>query len=127
LNLLLLRCEEERFNFKKSAILAIQALVLAIPTPDAVNAAIEKLSKKCRDLALAIRKLAAQSLTRLLHSLPQQEKLQNAWLHSVMHQIIDREPSVQQGSSVISCFMHLLIIFQFCRLRQAVLGNIIKS
>jgi hypothetical protein len=66
-----------------------------------VNVCADRLALKCRDLALAVRKQAAISLTRLLQGAPElgQGRLHSTWTHAVMHQIVDREPSVQQQAA----------------------------
>jgi hypothetical protein len=69
--------------------------------PRLVNVCADRLALKCRDLALAVRKQAAISLTRLLQGAPElgQGRLHSTWTHAVMHQIVDREPSVQQQAA----------------------------
>lgn len=108
---LLLRFEEERVNIKKAAICAFQALFprladrdpeTGVVTYDALiaNVCADRLANKCRDLALAVRKQAALTLTRLLQECGLQcERFRSTWLHAVMHQIVDREPSVQQHAA----------------------------
>jgi hypothetical protein len=70
------------------------------------NVCADRLANKCSDLALAIRKQAALTLTRLLQDCGlEYECFCSKWLHAVMHQIVDREPSVQQhASKLISVF-----------------------
>lgn len=68
-------------------------------SPDNVNVCAERLALKCRDLAVAIRKQSALTITRLLQKVPQYEKMRSTWLHAVMHLIVDREPSVQQNAA----------------------------
>lgn len=48
---------------------------------------------------MSIRKQAAESLTKLLKQFPNVEKIELAWLHYVMHLIVDREQTVQQFTS----------------------------
>lgn len=74
-------------------------MYLRIRDPAIVNVCAERLALKCRDLALAIRKQAALTLTKLLQATPEFDKLRTAWLHAVMHLIVDREPGVQQYAS----------------------------
>ena len=107
LNILLCRCEEERVNLKRASILTIQALLLSINHPiECIDASVEKLRTKCRDLALSIRKISAQALTRLLLKMPNNEGLRTAWLHSVMNLVVDREPTVGTFCSklIFVCF-----------------------
>nr|CAD2141170.1 unnamed protein product [Meloidogyne enterolobii] len=60
----------------------------------------DRLANKCKDLALAVRKQAALTLTRLLQEYGLNvERFRSTWLHAVMHQIVDREPSVQQHAA----------------------------
>uniref|UniRef100_A0A914L559 Condensin complex subunit 1 C-terminal domain-containing protein n=1 Tax=Meloidogyne incognita TaxID=6306 RepID=A0A914L559_MELIC len=108
---LLLRFEEERVNIKKAAICAFQALFPHLADRDPENGGVtfdalittvcaDRLANKCKDLALAVRKQAALTLTRLLQEYGLQvERFRSAWLHAVMHQIVDREPSVQQHAA----------------------------
>nr|CAD2176256.1 unnamed protein product [Meloidogyne enterolobii] len=108
---LLLRFEEERVNIKKAAICAFQALFPHLGDRDPENGEVtfdalittvcaDRLANKCKDLALAVRKQAALTLTRLLQEYGLQvERFRSTWLHAVMHQIVDREPSVQQHAA----------------------------
>uniref|UniRef100_A0A183BS60 Cnd1 domain-containing protein n=1 Tax=Globodera pallida TaxID=36090 RepID=A0A183BS60_GLOPA len=95
INFLLCRCEEERVNLKKAAICTLQTLFLRLRDPDIVEACVKQLARKCRDVSVAVRKQAALTLTRFLQGTPHFEQVHEAWLHSVMYQIVDREPSVQ--------------------------------
>lgn len=99
INFLLCRFEEERANMKKAAICTLQAVFLQLRDPSIVNVCAERLALKCRDLALVIRKQAALTLTRLLQSAPQFERLHSTWLNAVMHLIEDREESVQKHAA----------------------------
>lgn len=66
------------------------------------------MANKCKDLALAVRKQAALTLTRLLQEYGLQvERFRSAWLHAVMHQIVDREPSVQQHAAKLISVLFL--------------------
>ena len=85
-------------------------------SPAIVNVCAERLALKCRDLAVAVRKQSALTLTRLLQAAPEYEKLRTTWLHAVMHLIVDREPSVQQFAAkwIAVCFHYLSIIIYYC-------------
>jgi len=107
-NFLLCRTDEDRVNLKKAAILALEAIFCHITEFDYIDACIDKLSLKCRDHAVAIRKQASQTLTSFLRVLPHHEKLITSWFRSVMPLIIDREPSVQQHCS------KLFTVCMFC-------------
>jgi len=114
MNLILLRCEDERVNARKGAIVAMEQLFLKLNDPEMVNVCVEKLKVslglilqlqdwnfhaikvRCRDQSLAVRKCAAESLTRLLSSTIGEIKFQSTWLHYVMLLITDREMGVQQ-------------------------------
>jgi hypothetical protein len=91
----------------------LQALVLQLRDPNIVKVCAERLAIKCRDLAVAIRKQAALSMTKLLESLPEPDfgPIRSTWLHAVMHLIVDREPSVQQHAArMISVCLFILVI-----------------
>ena len=92
--MLMERLEDERAPVRRSALQVLRNVINLFPsTVDLVSSAI---GLRCRDPALTVRSFAIQVLTQLLQENPENSKLIDIWIRSVVPQVFDIEPKVQE-------------------------------
>ncbi|XP_076820278.1 condensin-2 complex subunit D3-L-like [Clavelina lepadiformis] len=89
------RVTELKFVVRKSAVLALE-VALCNGYILATKGSLDILSERCRDPLLSVRKLAIQSITKVLTIYPDNGKLQKTWVKSLFPSIMDAETSMQE-------------------------------
>ena len=93
-SMLMDRLEDERAAVRRSALQAFRNIVNLFP--EIVEEVSPEIGLRCRDPAITVRSFAIQVLTQLLQENPENSKLINSWIQSVVPQVFDIEPKVQE-------------------------------
>ncbi|KAK0397320.1 hypothetical protein QR680_002085 [Steinernema hermaphroditum] len=99
--ILLHKCDDEKVAVRKSALVALGHLFPSIEDPDLIKFMLNEMADSTRDMAISVRKQAAETLSEVYKLNPGSEVIRTTWLESVMPLLIDREQSVQQMASKI--------------------------
>lgn len=93
-SMLIDRLEDERAAVRRSALQVFRNIVNLFP--EIVDEVAPEIGLRCRDPALTVRSFAIQVLTQLLQENPENSNLIDSWIRSVVPQVFDIEPKVQE-------------------------------
>uniref|UniRef100_A0A7E5A0G1 Cnd1 domain-containing protein n=1 Tax=Panagrellus redivivus TaxID=6233 RepID=A0A7E5A0G1_PANRE len=93
-DLVMQRCNDKSAITRKFTVAVIEALLTVEQNPTYQKALLQCLQDFCRDPSVVVRKLGAEAMTNIVRD---EEVFKQAWLHTVLPMVNDREESVEKS------------------------------